>query len=479
MSDIKVKRGKPIASEIRVPGDKSISHRALIAAALSNGPCEISGFLPSSDCLATLQALRQIGVKIDILEEVDDFGPTRLLVHGRRMKFSQPAGDIDCGNSGTTMRLLAGLLAGQPFKSRLVGDESLSRRPMGRIIDPLTEMGADIKALGEKGTAPLAIDGGKLQAIHYTLPVASAQVKSAILLAGLFCEGKTTVTQPLTTRDHTERLLGYFLVKTRTIGQDVSVYGGQMPESRDFAVPGDVSSAAYWVTAAAAQPGSKLTIHDVGLNDTRSGFLRVLVRMGAHIAEIIETVERGEPKGRIEVRGGALRGTGIGGDEIPNVIDELPILAVAGALAEGSTVIRDAQELRVKETDRIAAIANNLREMGVTVQDFYDGLEIEGRGVLKGTRLPSFNDHRIAMAFSVAGLFAVGETVIDDMDCARVSYPGFEDELKLFMSSKISGEGEVAGPYGKRGQHESAPPPEPATPAEEETTGEESGQQES
>lgn len=360
------------------------------------------------------------------------------------MKLSPPAGDLNCGNSGTTMRLLAGILAGQPFSSRLTGDESLGGRPMKRIIEPLTAMEAEIEAEGTNSTPPLSIQGNpSLKAIRYTLPVASAQVKGAVLLAGLFAQGKTTVVQPLKTRDHTETMLNYFMVKTLRNGQSLSVYGGQVLESRDYYIPGDISSAAFWAVAAAAQPGSELIIRDVGLNPTRSGILRILVRMGAQITEVVSGKIEGEPFGNVCIKGGVLKGTVIEGSEIPNVIDELPILAVAGALAEGRTVIRDAQELRVKESDRLHALASNLREMGVEVRELYDGLEIIGCSQLKGAKLDSHGDHRIAMAFAVAGLFAEGETIIRDVECVETSYPGFETDLKRFQSKSISADAQT------------------------------------
>ncbi len=439
-SELHVRRAKHFGGEISVPGDKSISHRAVMLAALSNGRCEIHGFLPSEDCLCTVSAMRSLGVQIDVLEE-SAVGPVRLLVHGRGLGLSAPAGEIDCGNSGTTMRLLSGILAGQPFAARLVGDSSLSRRPMGRIVDPLAAMGAQIAAEGPKGCAPLKIAGGGLVGTRYELPVASAQVKSAVLLAGLFAEGKTTVVQPVTTRDHTERMLDFFQVKTVTSGDEIAIYGGQVLESRDFVVPGDISSAAFWAVAAAAFEGSHLTIADVGLNPTRSGILQVLAKMGAHVADSVETDGSGEDRGNITVHGGGLKGIEIGGDIVANIIDELPVIAVAAALAEGTTVIRDAAEPRVKETDRIDAVAGNLRAMGVEVEEAYDGMTIRGGATLRGARLDSFGDHRIAMAFAIAGLFAEGETVITDAGAVNVSYPGFEDDLKALQRPPRKGEG--------------------------------------
>ena len=424
MANWRVKRAAPIQGEITVPGDKSISHRAVLIAAMSNGVCVISGFLASEDCMRTVEAMRALGVEIEIPE------PSTLIVHGCKRKFSAPAADIDCGNSGTTMRLLSGVLAAQPFRARLIGDASLSRRPMNRVIDPLVEMGATIHAEGDKGRPPLVIEGGKLRPIQYFMPVASAQVKSAILLAGLFAKGKTTVTEPSQSRDHTERMLRYFQIYPQKDDLSVSIFGEQTPESRDFVVPGDISSAAFWLTAAAAQPRSRLLISDVGLNDTRTGILAVLLRMGAHVRETIGEVEQGEPRGSIEIKGAQLKGTVIRGREIPNVIDELPILAVAGALANGPTIIADAGELRLKESDRIAAIAKNLRAMGGQLSETEDGLEITGGVPLRGARVSSYGDHRIAMAFAIAGLFAEGETIVEDVDCVATSYPEFYQTLE-------------------------------------------------
>jgi 3-phosphoshikimate 1-carboxyvinyltransferase len=419
-----------IRAEITVPGDKSISHRAIMISALSNGECRITNFLEGEDCLATMEAMRKLGVEIEHPE------PGTVVIHGCRGQFTKPESDIDCGNSGTTVRLLSGILAAQPFSCRMVGDASLSKRPMRRVIEPLRQMGADLKAEGEKESLPLVITGSKLTGITYEMPVASAQVKSAILLAGLLAEGKTTVIEPAPSRDHTERMLKYFLVRTMREGNAISTYGGQIPESRDFVVPGDISSAAFWLVAAAAQPNSRLLIEKVGLNPTRTGILGVLIRMGARVREVVDDLDQGEHCGTIDIKGSYLTGTEIKGDEIANVIDEIPILAVAGALAEGKTIIRDAKELRVKETDRIAAVAGNLRAMGVEVEEFEDGMAITGGMPLRGARLKSFGDHRIAMAFAVAGLFAKGDTIIENVECVATSYPGFQTTLEMIKSGK-------------------------------------------
>jgi 3-phosphoshikimate 1-carboxyvinyltransferase len=332
------------------------------------------------------------------------------------------------------MRLLTGLLAGQHFRSRLFGDASLSKRPMRRVIEPLTQMGARITAEGKDHRPPLVIHGGPLKGIQYFSPVASAQVKSAVLLAGLTASGKTSVTEPSQSRDHTETMLEYFLAGPKKNDLTVTIYGGQTLESRDFQVPGDISSAAFWLVAAAAQPHSRLLIKNVGLNKTRTGILNVLVRMGAHIRETVENQDA-EPIGVLEITGARLKGTTIEGKEIPNVIDELPVLAVAGALAQGRTIIANAGELRVKETDRLAAVATNLRAMGAQCTESEDGLQILGGAPLHGARLQSFGDHRIAMAFAIAGLFAEGETTISDTACVNTSYPGFYETLEKILKA--------------------------------------------
>ncbi len=432
MASLKSKKLKSIPAEITVPGDKSISHRSAMFAGLAKGTTIIDGFLPSEDCLCTVHAMQSLGATVEPLEVVEGIGLVKLAITGNGMMLKAPTKPVDCGNSGTTIRLLSGILAGQNFKTELFGDESLSRRPMKRVSDPLGLMGAKISGQGEKICAPLTIEGGPLKSIDYKLPVASAQVKSAILLAGLFAQGKTTVVEPVATRNHSERLFTHFGIKWLREDDCVSVYGGQEPRATDIVVPGDISSAAFWMVAAAASPGAQITLKNVGLNPTRTGVINVLLRMGALVTSS-ETHSDGEPRGNITVRGGDLNATVIGGAEIPNVIDELPILAVAGALARGKTLIRDASELRVKETDRIAAVAQNLRAMGVTVTEHPDGMEIEGGAKMQGATLPCWGDHRIAMAFLVAGMFAEGTTTIEGSECIATSYPGFEHHLDLFL----------------------------------------------
>ena len=427
---IQVSPQKTISGELAVPGDKSISHRAAILAGLSDGSCRVENFLSSEDCVNTLRAMVQLGVRYEVLKGTEE-QPEDLLIHGCGNELKAPDQELDCGNSGTGMRLLAGVLASQKFDSVLVGDESLSGRPMGRVMIPLGEMGAQIDARGEKeGCAPLHISGGSLKVIKYDMPVASAQVKSAVLLAGLFARDTTVVYQPATTRDHSERLLNYFGVEVVTEGNRVSIEGGQKVTARDLVVPGDVSSAAFWIVAAAVTPGSKFTLTNVGLNPTRTAIITVLKRMGARITDTIEHQDGGEPRGVIEIEGGTLTGTEILPEEVPNLIDEVPILAVAGILSEGTMTIRNAQELRVKETDRIDTVVKNLRAMGGEIEEFDDGMVIPGGQKLQGAQLDSYGDHRIAMAFAIAGLLAEsGETTIVNTACVNTSYPTFSQHL--------------------------------------------------
>jgi 3-phosphoshikimate 1-carboxyvinyltransferase len=427
-SSLTVRPVRHLGGEISVPGDKSLSHRAVLFAALADGTTTITGFLPGEDCICTMRALQAMGCVIELESK------TKLIVHGLDGKLLAPLEPLDCGNSGTAMRLMAGVLAAQPFKSRLIGDVSLSGRPMQRIVDPLRLMGAKIHGQGDKHTAPLEIEGGELKGIDYTLPVASAQLKSCLLLAGLFAHGTTSVTEKVPTRDHTERLLAHFHApptiepEKNGPGRTVRVRGGSRLHARDFQVPGDFSSAAFWIVAAAVLPGANLTIVQLGMNETRTGLISVLSRMGAQLYETISDSSR-EPIGNLRVQGRRLRGTKIAGAEVANVIDELPIIAAAAALAEGDTEIRDAKELRVKETDRIKAMAGNLREFGVKVTEHDDGMTIHGGSTLTGARVNSFGDHRIAMACAVLGLFSKGETTIEDTACIATSYPTFQQDL--------------------------------------------------
>ena len=435
MKTFSVQACGPIRGAITVPGDKSISHRSAMFASLAEGKSTIKGFLESEDCLSTVNAMRALGA------DIERTGNGTFVVKGRGGRFTPPPCDVDCGNSGTTMRLLSGILAAQPFRSRLTGDVSLSKRPMGRVIKPLTAMGARFTSEGGDGKPPLVIEGGPLQPLAYEMPMASAQVKSAVLLAGLSAEGETSVVEPAACRDHTERMLQEFGVAL-TLGEAdsngrrrISLTGPQRLTARDFTVPGDISSAAFWLVAASAKKGSEITIGGVGLNPTRTGIISVLQRMGADIEVTPLDPGAAEPIGTLRIRGGDLRGTVIAGAEIPNVIDELPVLAVAGALAKGQTVIRDAGELRVKETDRIAAVAGNLRAMGVPVTETDDGMAIEGGHPLHGATLQCFHDHRIAMAFAIAGLFASGGTTIEGVECVDTSYPTFGATLEGILTA--------------------------------------------
>jgi 3-phosphoshikimate 1-carboxyvinyltransferase len=425
-----VASGGGLRGEARVPGDKSISHRAVMLGGLAEGETRATGFLAGEDNQRSVEAFRQMGVGVRVegttLSVAGAGGPRRA---GQRLK--EPDDVIDCGNSGTTTRLLAGILAGQPFVSVLTGDASLRARPMGRVIEPLARMGARI--IGRQGgtRAPLTIVGGPLSGIDYDLPVASAQVKSALLLAGLLAEGETVVHEPGPSRDHTERMLAFMGAEVRRTGRgDVAVRGGGRLSGRSFVVPGDVSSAAFFIVAALVTPGSDLLLRDVGLNPTRTGAVDALRAMGGQIEIVARRDDGPEPVGDLRVRTSRLRGIEIAGDLVVRAIDEMPALAVAAALAEGTTVIRGAQELRVKETDRIASMAEVLSRMGAAVQPTPDGMLIEGGRPLRGARVESRGDHRTAMSAAVAGLAAAGETVVEDVACIDTSFPGFAQLLE-------------------------------------------------
>ncbi len=418
--------GRPLRGSVRVPGDKSISHRAALFGGLAGGVTTVEGFLRAEDCLATLACVRALGARID-----DD--GDRLTIHGGAL--AEPGDVLDVGNSGTTIRLLAGILAGQPFYSVVTGDASIRRRPMDRVATPLRLMGARIAGRDGGRFAPLSIDGGGLRAIVYDTPVASAQVKSAVLLAGLFAEGETVVREPALSRDHTERMLRAFGVAVQRDGLAVGLRGPAPLRGAAVLVPGDLSSAAFFLAAAAFVPGSELTVTDVGLNPTRAGVLDALGQMGADIRVWGRRDVGGEPVGSVTVRGGRLRGTVIGGELIPRAIDELPVLAVVACLADGETVIRDAAELRVKESDRIAALARELGRLGAAVEPQPDGLAIRGGGRFHGGRVQSGGDHRIAMALAVAGLCAEAPVTIDDTACIRTSFPEFEETLRRVTSA--------------------------------------------
>ena len=413
---------------VRVPGDKSISHRTALLAGISSGTSEIRGFLQAEDCLNTLKAMEAFGAR----SWIDDEGV--LSIQGTGGKMIEPVGPLDVGNSGTGMRLLAGLCAGSPIHVTLTGDESLQSRPMRRIKEPLELMGAKVD-LTPQGTAPMTIAGGALRGIEYCLPTASAQVKSCCILAGLYAEGRTTVLEPIPTRDHTERMLRAVGAPIRVEGQNISVdgYGPKGPKflARPYVVPGDFSSAAYWLAAAAAVPGVSVRAEGVGLNLRRTALLDVLRRMGARV-EIERTSAPTDPEvyGNVTVYGGELKGTEVGGAEIPNLIDELPLVAVLGALAQGRTVIRDASELRVKESDRVAVMVENLAGMGVSVEEQPDGMIIEGPTKVSPTKsIRSYGDHRVAMSMSILAIFADQPVTIANVACVDTSYPEFWEQL--------------------------------------------------
>ncbi len=419
-----------------VPGDKSISHRAIILGALAEGVTEVSGCLRSEDCQRTLGAFRALGV------EAEGWEGDILRIYGKGLRGLREAADtLNCGNSGTTIRLLAGVLAGQPFLSLLTGDASLRRRPMDRIIHPLTQMGAEIWGRARDTLPPLAVRGGSLHGVTYRCPVPSAQVKSAILLAGLFAEGPTTVIEPAASRDHTERMLTAYGQRVERSEQEVTLIPAGTLQATPISVPGDFSSAAFLLVAGLILPDSDLTIEGVGVNPTRTGLLDVLQAMGAKVQVFPVDAETGEPRAHLRVRASRLQGVSIGGGLIPRLIDEIPVLAVAAACAEGKTVIRDAAELRVKESDRIRTIAAELSRMGVRTEELPDGLIIHGGRRLQRARCEGHGDHRVAMALTVAGLQAEGQTIVRDTACIRTSFPGFVETLEHLFPNVLERRG--------------------------------------
>ncbi len=408
---------------LSVPGDKSVSHRGLMLGALADGRSSMTRLAPGRDVACTADCLRKLGVRIDATGD-------GAVIHGNGpYGLSKPGETLDAGNSGTTIRLLSGILAAQPFDSTITGDDSIRRRPMKRIVEPLLSMGARVET-SAGFLAPMIIRGTRLRPVDYTLPVPSAQVKSCILMAALFAEGKTSVTEPALSRDHTERMFEHLGIRFLRNGLRVEIEGPQAPEPGCIDVPGDLSSAAFPMIAAALIPDSELILHDVGVNPTRTGILDVLRAMGCDVAESNPRTANREPRADLVVRSSSLRGAEIGGDLIPKIIDEIPVLAIAASQASGRTVVRDAAELRVKETDRIAALAKNLTAMGVRIDVFDDGFAIEGPQRLRGAVVDSLNDHRIAMAFAVAGLIAEGRTTVTNTECADISFPGFFDLLE-------------------------------------------------
>jgi 3-phosphoshikimate 1-carboxyvinyltransferase len=414
-----VRRPKRLTGTITPPGDKSISHRAAIFNAIAEGEARIENYGPGADCQSTLRVLRALGTRISRKGN-------SLIVHGGALV--EPNDVLNTGNSGTTTRLMAGVLAGQPFSSVMTGDSSIRTRPMGRIVEPLRLMGAHVDGRDGGKLAPLTFRGGSLHGIEYRLPVASAQLKSALLLAGLFADGQTTLEQPALSRDHTElmfRAMGADVVED---GLSVSVKPAQL-HAVDVSVPADISSAAYWLVAAVCHPDAELTVMGVGTNSTRTGILDALQAMGADVSVVNERLEGGEQVADLVARSSKLHATEIAGDLIPRLVDEVPVLALAACFAEGTTVIRDAAELRVKESDRLAATTAELNRMGAAVEELEDGLSITGGRALTGASCLSYADHRIAMTLGIAGLLASGETTIAAAETASISYPSFWDDL--------------------------------------------------
>lgn len=411
--------------ELTVPGDKSISHRSIMLGSLAKGTTEVSGFLQGADCLSSISCFEKMGVEIE-----NDVEHNLVRIHGKGLHgLTEPASVLDVGNSGTTTRLMSGILSAQPFSSTVDGDASIRKRPMGRIMTPLSQMGANFQSLQTDCCAPFVVTGGKLKGIHYTSPVASAQVKSAILLAGLYAEGETSVTEPYLSRNHTELMFESFGVKIKTKGTTATVLPATELHAQHILVPGDISSAAYFIVAGLITPNSEITIRNVGINPTRDGILTVCKEMGANITLSNVKNDIGEPVADITVSTSSLHGCTIEGDLIPKLIDEIPIIAVMAAFANGTTIIKDAAELKVKESNRIDVMVEYLRAMGVDIEGTDDGMIIHGGKPLHGATIDSKSDHRIAMSFAIAAGNAEGETQILNAECVNISYPTFYQDL--------------------------------------------------
>ena len=423
-----ITKANSLKGEIKVPGDKSISHRGVMFGAISEGTTELTGFLDGADCRSTIGCFRAMG--IDISQDAD-----HVIIHGKGLHgLKAPSQILDVGNSGTTTRLISGILAGQPFISSLNGDESIQKRPMGRIITPLTEMGAYIKSIKNNGCAPLEMGGTPLKAIHYNSPVASAQVKSCVLLAGLYADSVTSVTEPVVSRNHTELMLSGFGADIKSEGLTASIVGGPKLYGQKIEVPGDISSAAYFIVAGLICPNSDVLIKNVNTNPTRAGIIKIAQDMGGNIELLNERIVSGEPVADIHVTTSQLQGCEVSGDIIPTLIDELPVIAVMAAWADGTTTIKDAAELKVKESDRIATVTENLKNMGCDITPTDDGMIVKGGQPLKGTTIKTYLDHRIAMSFAIAGLVANGETTFNDESCCCISYPTFFETLNSIVN---------------------------------------------
>lgn len=418
------KKTKHLKGEITVPGDKSISHRSIMLGSIASGVTEVHGFLNGADCISSMNCFRQMGVDID-------YDGSIVTIHGNGLHgLKAPADTLDVGNSGTTTRLMSGILAAQNFSSRVIGDDSICRRPMKRIITPLAMMGADITSERGNDCAPLIINGRKLKGIHYDSPVASAQVKSCVLLAGLYADGETSVTEPYVSRNHTELMLNAFGGSCTTLGTTATVTSDPVLTGQKIVVPGDISSAAYFLVAGLIAENSEITIKNVGINPTRDGIIDVIKMMGGDITFANVNADSGEPTADITVKTSSLKGCVIEGDIIPKLIDEIPVIAILACFAEGETVIKDAAELKVKESNRIDVMVNNLSAMGADITGTDDGMIIRGGKPLHSAVIHSKKDHRIAMSFAIAAMCAEGETEILDADCVNISYPDFYRDLE-------------------------------------------------
>ena len=418
-----------LTGKIFVPGDKSISHRSLILGSISRGETRVYNLLNSLDCLRTLECMQSLGVKIE-LDEANSVNIKGKGLYG----LQEPKVILDVGNSGTTIRLLTGLLSGQNFYSVLNGDNSIRKRPMKRVVQPLRLMGANIWGRENGQLAPLSIKGRKLNSLYYTLPVASAQVKSALLLAGLYTTGETVISEPLSTRDHTERMLETMQADIKISPPKIKIKGGIELRSTDIFIPGDISSAAYFIAAASILRGSQIIIKQVGVNPTRTGVIEILKKMGTKIDILNYQIKSNEPRADLKIEYSKLKGIEIKEEMVPLLIDELPLIAVVASQAKGKTVVSGAKELRVKETDRIKAIVSELKKMGVDIKEKEDGFIVEGPSKLKGAVCESYNDHRIAMSLAVAALLAEGKTGIRNSECIEISFPGFEKTLQNLIN---------------------------------------------
>ncbi len=427
--ELVLEKASKLKGNIFVPGDKSISHRSLILGSIARGETRISNFLNSLDCLKTLECMQALGAEVELGKD------NSVKIKGKGLYGLQEPKDIlDVGNSGTTIRLLAGLLSGQDFYSVLRGDASIRKRPMKRVVEPLRLMGADIWGRKDGQFAPLSVRGNKLNPLHYTLPVASAQVKTALLFAGLYAKGETVIKEPLPARDHTERMLEITQADIKISPSEIKLTGGKELRGTDIFIPGDISSAAYFIAAASILKGSQITIKQVGVNPTRTGIIEMLNKMGAKIDILNYKIKSNEPQADLMVEYSKLKGVEIKKENIPFLIDELPLIAVAATQAQGKTVVSGARELRVKETDRIKAIVSELKKMGADIKEREDGFIVEGPSKLKGAVCESYNDHRIAMSLAVTALLAEGKTVIRNSECIDISFPGFEKILQNLIN---------------------------------------------